>query len=108
MFEISERSKLKEILLFINSLARYEIAAIAVYISNNYGLRIASYASKEEMLRSLKGLDKEVLLEAIDTILGSDDCEDDSDDDESDSDFEDSDEDESEDGEDEDSEEDED
>lgn len=72
MFEINENASHREILLFIRSLPRYEVAALCVFITNNFEVSIPSYASKDTMIEYLRDMEKEVLLEALEAIFGTD------------------------------------
>ena len=84
MLEVNHKSTHKELLLFIQSLTRYEVAAIAVVLNNLYGANIPSYISKNEMIGFFKDAEKEDLLEALAAVCGSDECDEDEEDDEDD------------------------
>ncbi|MCB9073733.1 MAG: hypothetical protein H6623_08935 [Bdellovibrionaceae bacterium] len=83
MFEITEGSTHKEILLSLWARPRYEIAAICILL-NKMGHEIQNYLTKERMMDALSEIDKEDLLEAIDFFDGH--GEEDDDDEESDED----------------------
>ncbi len=95
MFEVTDRSTHKEILLSLWARPRYELSTICVLL-NKMGHEIPNYLTKEHMMDHLSDIDKEDLLEALDVFEGSDedeesddDCEEEVDDDENESDDED-------------------
>lgn len=86
MFEVTNRSTHKEILLSLWARPRYEVTTICV-ILNKIGYDIPNYLTKEQMMEYLAEIEKEDLLEAI-AIFDShepDEAEDSEDDGEDDS-----------------------
>lgn len=76
MFQIDGKSTHREIVLFIHSLPRYEVAALSVFLNNNFDAEIPSYATKYEMIEHIKELEKQDLLEALE-FLYPDECDED-------------------------------
>lgn len=67
MFEVTNRSTHKEILLSLWARPRYEVTTLCV-ILNKMGYEIPNYLTKEQMMEYLAEIEKEDLLEAIATI----------------------------------------
>lgn len=87
MFEVTDRSTHKEILLSLWARPRYELSTICVLL-NKMGHEIPNYLTKEHMMDHLSDIDKEDLLEALDVFEGSkegeesdDECEEEENDD---------------------------
>ena len=74
MFEVTDRSTHKEILLSLWARPRYELSTICVLL-NKMGHEIPNYLTKEHMMDHLSDIDKEDLLEALDVFEGSDEEE---------------------------------
>lgn len=68
MFQPDKKSTHREVLLFVRSLPRYEVAALCVFLNNNYDAEIPSYSSKDEMLEYIREIEKEDLLDALESL----------------------------------------
>jgi len=96
MFSISPQSSCKQIVRYLETMSKNEVVALCAFLNNRTEYSVPVYGSKAQLLMGLRGIDREVLFDAVETLFDPCQGEEYEDDDGWDSDQEEDDEDESE------------
>jgi hypothetical protein len=73
MIEAIQNSNTKQILRMLEGNSRNEIIALCVYLNARTDYEISVYGSKTQLLDGLRGVDADVLREAIEALFGPED-----------------------------------
>lgn len=69
MYALTPQSTGKQIHRYLEDFSKNEIVALCAYLHNQTEYSVPSYGSKAQLLMGLRGIDREVLLSAVETLF---------------------------------------
>lgn len=69
MYSISPASTGKQIIRYLENLSKNEVVAVCAYLNNRTEYSVPVYGSKAQLLMGLRGVDRGVLFDAVETLF---------------------------------------